>query len=361
VILVTFDTTVRTCHMESIKLCIRCGVVLIICPFTFLDHHFHYGYMLYAAAILGRARPKFISQYGSYVDSLFYDVAHNSSSVANRDSRGEIFFPLARHKSWFDGHSFASGLFPFANGKSQESSSEATNCYFGAYLWSKVRWAGSTDGDKIVDYARLLLATEITGAKTYWHMTPRPINPTAATSGSNLLPVPYNTIFQQNYMVGNLGMTDVTSTTWFGTEVVYVHLINFMPVTAITSELFDKAYVKGERQVLRNCVSVEKAWTGYLISNEAIVDPNKAWTEAQSLVSKYLDSGSSMSQVLYWVSTRPGFQSNTTATVSENDREKTDNASAGSASCSVHQSCVESGLMGLCCPTNDGIMLSCCN
>ena len=49
-----------------------------------------------------------------------YDVTYDS----NPDSKGfeNRFFPLSRHKSWFDGHSFASGLFPFANGKSQESS-----------------------------------------------------------------------------------------------------------------------------------------------------------------------------------------------------------------------------------------------
>ena len=342
------------------------------CPLSSADHHFHYGYVLYAAAILGRANPKFITQYGSYVDSLFYDVAHNSSSVMNLGSKSEIFFPLARHKSWFDGHSFASGLFPFANGKSQESSSEAINCYFSAYLWSKVRWAGSTEGDRIVDYARLLLATEITGAKTYWHMTPSSMSPSKATAGSNLVPVPYNSVFRQNLMVGNLGMTDVTSTTWFGTEVVYVHLINLMPVTAITSDLFDKAFVKEEREVLMNIDSVEKAWKGYLISNEAIIDPNKAWTEAQSLISSQIDSGSSKSQVLYWISTRQGFLSNTTASAPDKDIQSSskplekaeviiDDASEGSASCSAHDNCVKSELLGLCCPTKDGTMLSCCN
>ena len=33
-------------------------------------------------------------------------------------------FPFARHKDFFDGHSWASGLYPQANGKGQESSSE---------------------------------------------------------------------------------------------------------------------------------------------------------------------------------------------------------------------------------------------
>ena len=90
----------------------------------------------------------------------------------------------------------------------------------------------------------------MTGAKTYWHMTPPP-HTTSKSSGANststaslgstsLIPVTYNPAFRENYMVGNLGMTDVTCTTWFGNENIYVHLINFMPVTAITAELFGK-------------------------------------------------------------------------------------------------------------------------
>lgn len=195
--------------------------------------------------MLGRRSPHFISQYGSYIDAIFYDVAHNSNAIIKNDKKDDSFFPFARHKAWFDGHSYASGLFPFADGKSQESSSEATNCYYGAYLWSKVRWGGSTDGSKLVNFARLLLATELTGAKTYWHMVPQLESGVQSAGSRRLLnswqpPHAYNSMFEQNYMVGNLGMTDVTCTTWFGTETIYVHLINFMPVTAITSELFDK-------------------------------------------------------------------------------------------------------------------------
>jgi hypothetical protein len=98
----------------------------------------------------------------------------------------------------------------------------------------------------MVDYARLLLATEMTGAKKYWHMMPFQGTKTSGIFDSTMastdgaVPVAYNPMFRGNYMVGNLGMTDVTCTTWFGTEDIYVHLINFMPVTPITSELFDK-------------------------------------------------------------------------------------------------------------------------
>ena len=99
----------------------------------------------------------------------------------------------------------------------------------------------------MVDFTRLLLATEMTGAKTYWHMAPpdRSVSGNSTTSlsarsGTSAIPMAYNSAFRENYMVGNLGMTDVTCTTWFGTESIYVHLINFLPVTAITAELFDK-------------------------------------------------------------------------------------------------------------------------
>ena len=211
------------------------------------DHHFHYGYVLYAAALLGRRNPQFISQYGHHIDAIFFDVTYNTADIIGK--KDQAHFPFARHKSWFDGHSFASGLFSFADGKSQESSSEATNCYYGAYLWAKVRWGNTADGTKLVNFARLLLATEMTGAKTYWHMVP---SISSSSSGARRLsnsttvvntwrpPPAYDSIFAQNYMVGNLGMTDATCTTWFGTENIYVHLINFMPVTAITTELFDK-------------------------------------------------------------------------------------------------------------------------
>lgn len=370
------------------------------------DHHFHYGYVLYASAILGRANPKFISQYGPFVDALFYDVANNSADARQNNVGKEIFFPLARHKSWFDGHSFASGLFPFANGKSQESSSEAINCYFGAYLWARVRWGSSSS---MVDYTRLLLATEMTGAKTYWHMTPPPQGKKSAAKsssgssnvtlpsnkGSSLIPIAYDAVFRKNYMVGNLGMTDVTSTTWFGNENIYVHLINFMPVTAITSELFDKGYVKGERSVLSDNDSVENAWRGYSICNEAIIDPNAAWLEAQNLISTQLDPGLSKSQVLFWLSTREGFSSSTTVEVSNSDSDvmsdedidagsetpeqddtssssssiknnadtapKVANAQSTLARCSSHEKCVAEGLLGVCCPTNEGVFLHCCS
>jgi endo-1,3(4)-beta-glucanase len=134
------------------------------------DHHFHYGYILYACAIMGKIDPSFVDKYGSKVDAIYLDVAHGSNFDSKASVDG-IFFPGARHKVWFDGHSYASGMFSFGNGKSMESSSESVNCYYGALLWSIVRNGKaqdpSADDSPETDFARLLLAMEIRGAKTY--------------------------------------------------------------------------------------------------------------------------------------------------------------------------------------------------
>lgn len=162
------------------------------------DHHFHYGYLLYAAAILGKLDPSFLESHGDYIDSISYDIAYESNFDSAESA--SVFFPGARHKIWFDGHSFASGMFPFGNGKSQESSSEAVNAYYGAYLWSLVRNGAadnpSLDDSKQTDFARLLLATELRGAKTYWHMMPPESNSKNQTSGLSI----YSPEFSENYM-----------------------------------------------------------------------------------------------------------------------------------------------------------------
>lgn len=336
------------------------------------DHLFHYGYVLYAAAILGRANPKFISQYGQHVDSFFYDVANDVS--AEYKNGGDVFFPRSRHKSWYDGHSFASGLFMFANGKNQESSSEAVNCYYGAYLWAKIRWKDGGLEHSKVDFARLLLATEITGAKTYWHMTTNSTQPAHESDGitdgitdGNLIPTPYSLKFRQNLMVGNLGMSDVVVETWFGTESIYVHMINFLPVTSISAALFDKSFVEEERRLIGEAGLVEDAWRGYDICNHAISDPNEAWLEAQGLSSLTLDSGLSKSQVLFWVSTRDGFLSSTTIEAEGlpgTDDQRLDSSLGedhdAESRCTTHKRCMSQGLSGFCCPTNEGVLLNCC-
>jgi len=264
-------------------------------------------------------------------------------------------------KSWFDGHSFASGLFPFADGKSQESSSEAVNCYYGAYLWTSVRW-NVPGGQEKINFAKLLLAMEIRGAKTYWHMLPQ--HDVDGMDSIHSMPL-YNNEFEEGLMVGNLGMMDVTVSTWFGAKRLYVHMINFMPVTAITKELFGASYIGKEfKDIIKPIYDqVEMAWRGYTVADKAFVDPNGAWNDATKLRSYELDSGLSQSQVYYWISSMNKFNVSTKSDIiqSSNSSDTADKQLLSNASCEIHQGCAAHDLSGLCCPTGEGIMLGCCN
>jgi endoglucanase Acf2 len=67
--------------------------------------------------VLARFDRDFFDAHFDVFDALRKDVC-------NMDATSETNYPFARHKDFFDGHSWASGLFQQANGKSQESSSE---------------------------------------------------------------------------------------------------------------------------------------------------------------------------------------------------------------------------------------------
>lgn len=62
---------------------------------------------------------------------------------------------------------------------------------------------------------------EIHSTKYYWHM--QTVDTAVTTDSSELI---YDNIFAATYMVGNVGATDVTTTTWFGNDLKYVHGIN---------------------------------------------------------------------------------------------------------------------------------------
>lgn len=57
------------------------------------DHHFHYGYHIYAAAILTKFDHKWGRKYHEHVLCLIRDIANPSES--------DPFFPMWRHKDWY--------------------------------------------------------------------------------------------------------------------------------------------------------------------------------------------------------------------------------------------------------------------
>ncbi len=66
------------------------------------DHHFHYGYMIYAAAIVAKNRPEWGREYYDRVLLYIRDIANPSSEDGH--------FPMFRQKDWYLGNSWAGGL-----------------------------------------------------------------------------------------------------------------------------------------------------------------------------------------------------------------------------------------------------------
>ncbi|MDO5735849.1 MAG: glycosyl hydrolase [Propionibacteriaceae bacterium] len=120
----------------------------------FNDHHFHYGYFLYAAGVLGADDPELVEQIRPVMNLLAADIA---SAPANE------FFPERRTFDAYASHSWASGTSPFADGNNQESSSEAVLAWAGLTLWAQV--SGQTE---LEQEATWMHALEGQSARAYW-------------------------------------------------------------------------------------------------------------------------------------------------------------------------------------------------
>ncbi|WP_062303155.1 glycosyl hydrolase [Demequina subtropica] len=140
----TYDPTLR-------------GVVGLATAFgseQFNDHHFHYGYLLYAAAVAGARDSELAERIAPVMDLVAEDIAAPGTSEA---------FPVRRAFDPVAGHSWASGISPFADGNNQESSSEAVLAWNAVALWAAV-----TDDDALGDSARWMLSAESEAATRLW-------------------------------------------------------------------------------------------------------------------------------------------------------------------------------------------------
>ncbi|QJY49513.1 glycosyl hydrolase [Pseudonocardia broussonetiae] len=116
------------------------------------DHHFHYGYLVRAAATLQRlGRPAGPARLAG-IDLLVEDVMGSTGHL-----------PPFRVWNAYQGHSAASGFAAFADGNNQESSSEAVQAWEAIAAWG---WA--TGRPEVAGPALARYAVEAAAANTYW-------------------------------------------------------------------------------------------------------------------------------------------------------------------------------------------------
>jgi endo-1,3(4)-beta-glucanase len=241
------------------------------------DHHFHYGYHLYAAAALARSDPAFAASHRAGLLALVRDIANPSA--------GDPRFPRFRHMDFFRGHSWAAGLSEFADGQNQESTSEAVNAWHGLQL------LGAATGDaRMRDLGRLLLALEIDSARTYWQI------PAASAI--------YQDPFAQNRCVGILFETRAFFGTFFAAGPQYVYGIQLLPYTPVSEALVSPAWVNDAWPRMQAAAAgATPGWQGLLSMAHATVARETAWSEVIPLTA--WDDGNSNTNTLWWVASRP--------------------------------------------------------
>jgi endo-1,3(4)-beta-glucanase len=128
------------------------------------DHHFHYGYFLYAAGLVAADDAELATDLAPVLDLLAADVA----AGAPVDVAEGAPLPALRVLDAYAGHSWASGYAPFADGNNQESSSEAVAAWQGLALWARARSAAGLPDVGLEAQATWLQSVEAASATAYW-------------------------------------------------------------------------------------------------------------------------------------------------------------------------------------------------
>ncbi|KAK6202613.1 endo-1,3-beta-glucanase [Scheffersomyces amazonensis] len=241
------------------------------------DHHFHYGYFVHAAAVVGYIDKKFGGTWAEdnkdWVNSLVRDVANPSAD--------DSYFPISRMFDWFGGHSWAAGLFASGDGKNEESSSEDFNFAYGMKMW------GNVIGDQSMEArGSLMLAITSRALNMYFYYTT-----TNTVEPQQILPNKISGIFFEN---------KIDYTTYFGapnTHPEYVHGIHMLPITPASSLVRIPSYVSEEwaDQISTFIDNVDSGWTGILYLNEALFNAASSYSffSSSDWSDNYLDGGQS--------------------------------------------------------------------
>jgi len=219
------------------------------------DHHFHYGYFVYTAAVIGLLDPTWLEEgtNKAWVNTLVRDFANPSDS--------DPFFPFQRSFDWFHGHSWAKGLFASGDGKDQESTSEDTFATYALKMW------GRTSGDANMEArANLQLAVQARSLHNYFLLE----------SDNKVQPER----FIPNKVTGILFENKVDHVTYFGAAPELVQGIHMIPINPTSPFTRRRNFVLEEWDVYFSegrADQVVGGWRGVLYSNLALVAPQKAY------------------------------------------------------------------------------------
>jgi endo-1,3(4)-beta-glucanase len=254
------------------------GVVGLASSFgseQFNDHHFHYGYFLYAAAIVADGNPGLVKQFAPVMTLLAADLASGQASKT---------FPQLRGFDPYSGHSWASGFAQFADGNNQESSSEAVAAWNGLALWAKA--AGDAPLQKEAGW---LLSSEAASALSQWVAFDTTAKPYTGYDRG---------------VVGIVWDGKLDYGTWFSAEPAAILGIQLIPMSPVSG------YLAADPARIRSNVAEALAkgpapqFADLLLMYSALAgsdDAASALQQARALPDSALDGGNSRSYLLAWI------------------------------------------------------------
>ena len=176
---------------------------------TFNDHHFHYGYFVYASAILCLLDNDFRTKYGAMAREVVRDYANWQRSADE---------PWFRTLDPYCGHSFAGGLGNQGNGNGQESTSEAIQGWGGVWLLG-----AALQDQEMLEAGIFGYTLETRATAEYWFDRKR------RNIDFSKYSHPY---------CCNLTMQGVGWWTWFSGDPVWMHSIQWLPISPILTNHF---------------------------------------------------------------------------------------------------------------------------
>nr|GLL18804.1 probable endo-1,3(4)-beta-glucanase ARB_01444 [Ipomoea trifida] len=248
-------------------------------------HHSQIGYFIYAIAVLA----KIDSVWGRKYKRQAYSLVEDYMNLGRREGS---HYPKLRCFDLWKLHSWAAGLTESADGRNQESTSEAVNAYYAAALM------GLVYGDpNLVAIGSTLSAMEILSAQTWWHVREDPENSVYTQEFS-----------RENRVVGVLWANKRDSGLRFAPPEWRERRvgIQLLPLLPISEALFsDLQFVKELAEWTEPALSrdgVEDAWKGFVYALEGLYDQEGALEKIKSL--NGYEEGNSETNLLWWIHSR---------------------------------------------------------
>ncbi|KXS93742.1 hypothetical protein AC579_10483 [Pseudocercospora musae] len=253
------------------------------------DHHFHYGYFVYAAAVIGYLDPTWLanSTNVAWVNMLVRDYANSDLNDPS--------FPFSRNFDFWHGHSWAAGLFDSGDGKNQESSSEDTMASYAIKMWGRV-----INDAAMESRGNLMLAIQARSLNSYF----------LYTSSNSIQPEE----FIGNKAAGILFENKIDHTTYFGAKVEYIQGIHILPIMPFSTYIRSSEFVREEWEAYfsDDDAVIEGGWKGLLMANFAMVNESAAreswdfFSEESRFDVGVLDGGASRTWYLAWAAALAG-------------------------------------------------------